>query len=129
MPRYLLAIITDDSPEAFANTTPEQLAEVMNAYNEFTQGIRDDGSYLAGEALQPSSGAKVVRVNESGETVVTDGPFAETKEQLGGYYLVDAADIDAAAAIGARIPGARVGAIEVREVMEFPEFTDEHPQG
>ena len=56
MPRYLLAIISDDSPEAFANVTEEQLAEVMNAYNAFTQSIRDDGSYLAGEALQPSAG-------------------------------------------------------------------------
>jgi hypothetical protein len=120
MPKFLLQIYSDDSPEAAASVTPEQLQGVMDAYNEFTQSVRDDGSYVAGEALEPSATAKVVRVKE-GETVVTDGPFAETKEQLGGYYLVEVADVDAAAAIAARIPGAKWGAIEVRKVMEFPE--------
>jgi hypothetical protein len=121
MPKFLLQIYGDDSPEVMASATPEQRQQIMDAYTAFTQSIKDDGSYLAGEALQPSATAKVVRVTEGGETVVTDGPFAETKEQLGGYYLVDAPDAGVAAGIAARIPGARVGAIEVREVMEFPE--------
>jgi hypothetical protein len=121
MPKFLLQIYGDDSPEVQAAATPEQQQAVMEAYTSFTQGIKDDGSFLSGEALQPSATAKVVRVTEGGETVVTDGPFAETKEQLGGYYLVQAPDADTAGKIAARIPGARFGAIEVREVMEFPE--------
>ena len=121
MPKFLLQIYGDDSPEVIASATPEQQQQIMDAYNAFTQSIKDDGSHLGGEALQPSATAKVVRVTEGGETVVTDGPFAETKEQLGGYYLVQAPDAGVAAGIAARIPGARVGAIEVREVMEFPE--------
>jgi hypothetical protein len=121
MSKFLLQIYGDDSPEVMASATPEQRQQVMDAYTAFTESIKADGSFLSGEALQPSATAKVVVVTDGGETVVTDGPFAETKEQLGGYYLVDAPDADTAAKIAARIPGARFGAIEVREVMEFPE--------
>ena len=121
MTKFLLQIYGDDSPEVQASATPEQQQQIMDAYTAFTESIKADGSFLAGEALLPSATAKVVRVTEGGETVVTDGPFAETKEQLGGYYLVEAPDADAASKIAARIPGSRFGAIEVREVMEFPE--------
>src|SRR5436190_23538060 len=77
------------------------------------------GQYVAAAPLQPTATATSVRVR-GGKRVVTDGPFAETKEQLGGYYLVDARDLDEAIAIAARIPGARMGTIEVRPVMEIP---------
>src|SRR5919106_528063 len=103
MPKFLLQIYGDDSPEVIASATPEQQQQIMDAYNAFTQSIKDDGSHLGGEALQPAATAKVVRVTEGGETVVTDGPFAETKEQLGGYYLVDAPHAHSAAKIAARI--------------------------
>ena len=82
----------------------------------FTESIRESGSYVAGDALQPTSTATTVRVRD-GKTLVTDGPFAETKEQLGGYYLVDAKDMDEALKIAERIPSARYGSIEVRPVV------------
>ena len=82
------------------------------------ESIRDSGNFVAGDALQPTSTATTVRVRD-GETLITDGPFAETKEQLGGYYLIEAKDADEAFAIAARIPSARYGAIEVRPVMVF----------
>ncbi|MBV9880173.1 MAG: YciI family protein, partial [Gemmatirosa sp.] len=76
------------------------------------------GNFKAGDALQPSSTATTVRVR-NGKTLTTDGPFAETREQLGGFYMVDAANLDEAIAIAARIPSARIGSIEVRPVMVF----------
>ena len=89
------------------------------AYREYTQGIIKSGHMRAGDALQPTSTATTVRVRD-GKTLTTDGPFAETKEQLGGYYLVEAKDLDEATKLAAGIPGARVGSIEVRPVMQLP---------
>ena len=87
-------------------------------YGAFTQSIIQSGHFKAGDGLQPSSTATTVRVRD-GKTMTTDGPFAETREQLGGYYLVEARDLDAALAIAARIHGARTGSIEVRPVMVY----------
>jgi hypothetical protein len=87
-------------------------------YGEYTQSIVQSGNFKAGDGLQPTSTATTVRVRE-GKILTTDGPFAETREQLGGYYLVDAKDLDAAIAMAARIPGARDGSIEVRPVMIY----------
>ncbi len=84
----------------------------------FSQGIRTKGQYVAGEALHPSTTATTVRVR-NGKTTTTDGPFAETKEQLGGFYIIDAADLNDALQIAARIPEATSGSIEVRPVMDF----------
>jgi hypothetical protein len=120
MPQYLLQIYSDDSDAAFAQVTPEQQQGVMEAYTAFTNDVKARGLFQGGEALERSNTAKTVRVQD-GKTVVTDGPFAETKEQLGGYYLVSCNDIDEAIETAARIPGAQWGAIEVRKVMEFPE--------
>jgi hypothetical protein len=86
----------------------------------FTKEIKDSGHYRAGDALQPISTATSVRVR-SAKTSRTDGPFAETREQLGGYYLIEAKDLDDACAIAARIPSARTGTIEVRPVMATPD--------
>jgi len=86
---------------------------------EKTQEIRSSGHYLAGAQLHPTGTATSVRVRE-GKQLVTDGPFAETHEQLGGYYLIEARDLDEANAIAARIPSARLGTIEVRPVVEMP---------
>ena len=87
-------------------------------YGAFTQSIIQSGHFKAGDGLQPSTTATTVRVRD-GKTMTTDGPFAETREQLGGYYLVEARDLDEAIGIAARIPGAVTGSIEVRPVMIY----------
>jgi hypothetical protein len=115
--RYLLAIYGDE--QLFAEATEADTAAMIAAYDSFTKDIVDRGLFQAGEALQPSSTATTVRVRD-GRTLTTDGPFAETKEQLGGYYVVDCKDLDEAIEVAARIPGASSGSIEVRPVMEFP---------
>src|SRR3569832_16964 len=87
-------------------------------YGSYTQSIIQSGHFKAGDGLQPSTTATTVRVRD-GKTLTTDGPFAETREQLGGYYLVDAKDLDTAIELAARIPGAKTGSIEVRPVMIY----------
>ena len=115
--RYLLMIYT---PEQDPATVPaDQRAAVSEAYNVFTRAARESGVMLGGEALQPTSAATTVKVRE-GRTIVTDGPYAETKEALGGYYLVDTKDIDEALELAGRIPGAQWGTIEVRPIWERP---------
>jgi hypothetical protein len=101
------------------NVNSADLPQMMQEYMAFTQDLVKSGKFKAGDRLESSSGARTVRVR-NGKTVTTDGPFAETKEQLGGYYLVDAKDLDEATVIAARIPGARTGSIEVREVALMP---------
>jgi hypothetical protein len=88
---------------------------MMSDYTEFTKGIIQGGQFKAGDRLKPVSSASTVRVR-NGKVTITDGPFAETREQLGGYYLIDAKNLDEATAIAARIPGAKHGSIEVRPV-------------
>ncbi len=94
--------------------------ETLREYGDFTAGIKGSGKMVAGDALQPTPTAKTVR-NVAGKTVVTDGPFAETREQLGGYYLIEAKDIEEATQIAARIPTARRGhgPVEVRPILVF----------
>jgi hypothetical protein len=91
---------------------------MMGEYFTFTDDIRKNGQYQAGEALQPVATATTVRVR-NGKVSTTDGPFAETKEQLGGFYLVSARDLNEAIQIASRIPSARLGSIEIRPVIEF----------
>jgi hypothetical protein len=113
--RYLLLIYTEEPTEA----PPDDVAMVeMEAYNAFTKDVRDRGLFEAGEALHPTASATTVRVRD-GQTVTTDGPFAETKEALGGFYLVKARDLDEAIELAARIPGAKHGSIEVRPIFDF----------
>jgi hypothetical protein len=92
---------------------------MFRSYHDYTQSIIKSGNMKAGDALQPTATATTVRVRD-GKTLTTDGPFAETREQLGGYYLVEAKDLDEATKLAARIPGAQVGSIEVRPVMQLP---------
>jgi hypothetical protein len=94
------------------------MLDQFGAYEVFTQHLRDRKAIVAGEALQPTATATTVRVVD-GKTITTDGPFAETKESLGGFYLVEAADLDEAIAYAAMIPGARSGSIEVRPIWEY----------
>jgi len=114
--RYLLLIYT---PEMSEPPSPEATAQEMKAYGAFTQEITDRGLIKAGEALEPTSTATTVRVKD-GRTVTTDGPFAETKEALGGFYLIDARDLDEAIEVAAKIPAAQRGSIEVRPIWELP---------
>jgi hypothetical protein len=114
--RYLLLIY---GPEPTEDPAPEEAAAVMAAYNAFTEHIRSKNAYLGGEALEPTATATTVRVRD-GQTLTTDGPFAETKEALGGYYLVEAKDLDEAIDFAARIPGSQIGSVEVRPIWELP---------
>jgi hypothetical protein len=114
--KYLLTIYGDES--GFADATPEDIQQVMAAYEAFGRAATEAGVMLGGEGLQPSSTATTVRVRDDA-TVTSDGPFAETREQLGGYYLLDCRDLDEALGWAARIPGAQSGAIEVRPVMDY----------
>jgi len=105
--------------EADSRAMSEQdRATLFEEYGSFTQGIVKSGNYKAGAPLQPTATATTVRVR-NGKPVSTDGPFAETREQLGGYYLIEAKDLDEATSIAARIPGARTGSIEVRPIRRF----------
>jgi hypothetical protein len=115
--KYLLLIYNSEAEAS--KMTREQGMAMMNDYGAFTQAIAASGHYKGGNPLQPIANATSVRVRD-GKTLVTDGPFAETREQLGGYYLIDAANLDEAIEIGARIPGSKTGTIEVRPIMEIP---------
>jgi hypothetical protein len=101
-----------------ANNDPEEWERTMGEYNAYTAMLQEKGAYKGGEALEPVSTATTIRIRD-GETVMTDGPFAETKEALGGFYLVEAADLDEAIKLAAACPGARYGSIEVRPVVDF----------
>jgi hypothetical protein len=101
------------------NVSAAELPQMMQEYMTFTQELVKSGKFKAGDRLESSAGAVTVRVR-NGRTVTTDGPFAETKEQLGGYYIVEARDQAEAVAIAAQIPGARIGSVEVRAVASMP---------
>ena len=117
--QYVLLIYghepADDVPE-------DQMLAEFGAYDRFTTYLRERGAMKAGEALAPTTTATTVRVVD-GKTLTTDGPFAETKETLGGFYLVEAADLDEAIGYAAMIPGAARGSIEVRPILELPDVS------
>ena len=113
--QYALLIYT---PEREGEVPPEELAAEMDGYNAFTEHVRSNGAMKAGEALDSVATATTVRVVD-GKTITTDGPFAETKETLGGFYLIEAADLDEAIAYAAMLPGAKRGCIEVRPVWDY----------
>jgi hypothetical protein len=114
--QYLLLIYSDE--KAGADMSKDAMDAVMADYNAYTDDLGRSGLMRAGEALHPTSAATTVRV-QNGKTVTTHGPFAETKEQLGGFYMIDCKNLDEAIAWAAKCPGARAGSIEVRPVMDF----------
>ncbi len=114
--KYALLIYGNEAEQASA--TPEQQSQVMKEYMEFSAYLNESGANLGGEALDSTSTATTVRVRD-GETLTTDGPFAETHEALGGFYLVEAPDLDEAIAIAARLPGSWYGSVEVRPVWDW----------
>jgi hypothetical protein len=115
--KYLLLIYENEA--SFANVSEVEQGKIFQEYMDYSRGIRKNGNYIGGEALQPVATATTVR-QRNGKTLTTDGPFAETKEQLGGFYLVEAKDLDEAIKLASGIPAVRTGSIEVRPIMPTP---------
>jgi hypothetical protein len=114
--QYLLMIYKNEAE--YDKIDAATAKKMLEEYGAFTQSIIQSGNFKAGDRLQDTHTATTVRVRD-GKTLTTDGPFAETREQLGGYYLIEAKDLDAALSIAARIPSARVGSIEVRPIWVY----------
>jgi hypothetical protein len=114
--RYLCLIYGDE--RAAATMTREQGQAIMGEYFAFTEAIKKSGHYVGGNALKPVSTASTVRLRD-GKLSTTDGPFAETKEQLGGYYLIEARDLNDAIQVASKIPAAKTGSVEVRPIEVF----------
>jgi len=115
--KYICLIYSDESQ--WPKLPQNAVEEMMSEYRAFTESIKSSGHYIAGDRLQPTTAATTVRIRD-GRLSATDGPFAETKEQLGGFYMIEAKDLNEAVQIGSRIPGAKVGSIEVRPVATVP---------
>ena len=115
--RYMLLIYGDET--AGADMSPEEQEARMGEWFQYTEDLRSSGAMQAGDALQPTATATTVSRGGDGNTLVTDGPFAETREQLGGYYLLDVKDLDEAIEWAGKCPGAQTGKIELRPIMEF----------
>jgi hypothetical protein len=112
--QYMLLIYQNEKEPV----SPSDQSKMIEEYMAFTQDVVKAGKFKAADRLQPTGSATTVKVR-NGKTITTDGPFAETKEQLGGYYLIEAKDLDEALAIAARVPSARVGSIEVRPIFQM----------
>jgi hypothetical protein len=119
--KYMLVLIGEEG--GWEDATPEQMQEEMGRWNAFTQEAKDRGAFVAGEGLQESATATTVRFKD-GDTTVTDGPFAETKEQVGGFYLLECKNLDEALEYAKKIPF-RDGSIEVRPVMDYEGMSSE----
>ena len=115
--KYLLLIYENEG--VTAGLSEAEQGQIFEEYMTYTQDIKKKGQMIAGEALQPVNTATTVRV-KNGKTLTTDGPFAETREQLGGFYMVEAKDLDEAIGLAARIPASRTGSIEVRPILPIP---------
>jgi hypothetical protein len=114
--KYLCLIYGDETQ--WQKMPKAEAEKVYGEYFAFTDGLKKSGHYIGGNPLQPTQTATTVRMR-NGKVSTTDGPFAETKEQLGGYYLVEAKDLNDAIQVASRIPGARLGSIEVRPIAEM----------
>jgi hypothetical protein len=114
--QYMLLIYSNEA--AMQKATQAQTTEMVGAYMAYTKAMRESGVFVAGDRLQPSANATTVRVAD-GRSKVLNGPYAETKEQLGGYYIIEAPDLDKALAWAARCPGAQHGVLEVRPIFKM----------
>ena len=114
--RYACLIYDDE--KKMAAMSQDETGKFMGEYGAYTQSVKDSGHYLGGNPLQPVSTATSIR-SRNGKVSTTDGPFAETKEQLGGYYLIEAKDLNEAISVASRIPSVKTGTIEVRPIMTF----------
>ncbi len=122
--KYLLALISEEG--GLEDATPEEMKAVMDQWSAYSKEAVDNGAFLAGEALQPSETVSTVKIEQGKEPTVTDGPFAESKEQLGGFYLLECKNLDEALEYAKKIPF-RNGFVEVRPVMDFSEEGYEDP--
>jgi len=116
---YLLLIYSNEADAPPPPATPAEAEAYMAPWMEYTENLKTAGVYLGGDALQPTATATTITAVGKTEPVFTDGPFAETREQLGGYYLLDCKDLDEALAWGAKCPIVNYGKLEVRPVMSF----------
>jgi hypothetical protein len=126
--KYMLLLMGDE--DRWQGLSEDELSEAMKAYEDYGRQVIDAGVFVAGEGLQPSSTSTTMRLVD-GERVLTDGPFAETKEQLGGFYLLDCKNLDAALEWAEKCPAAAVGGtIEIRPVMDYEEsgYDDPRPE-
>jgi hypothetical protein len=116
--QYLLNIFVDE--KRYESLPPAQREAASAAYVAYTKALKEAGVWVGGERLRPVSDSTQVRVSADGTTSVLDGPYADTKEQLGGFYIVDVPDLDAAISWAARCPGATFGTMEVRPIWQLP---------
>jgi hypothetical protein len=123
--KYMLTLIGEEG--GWEDATPEQMKAEMDRWEEFGKALEQAGAFLAGEGLQESGTATTVRIGDDGERVVTDGPFAETKEQVGGFYLLECENLDEAIEWANKVP-LSAGAIEIRPVMDYEQYGYEAPQ-
>lgn len=117
--KYVLALISEEG--GMDDASPEEMKAVMDRWQDYTKDAVDNGAFIAGNALQPSESATTVTIKEGEEPIVSDGPFAESKEQLGGFYLIECKDLDEALDYAKRIPFQQ-GTVEVRPVMDFTDM-------
>jgi hypothetical protein len=117
--KYVLALISEEG--GMEDLSPDEQKAILDAWGDYTKGAVDNGAFIAGEALQPSTAASTVSIKQGEEPIVSDGPFAESKEQLGGFYLLECKNLDEALDYAKRIPF-REGTVEVRPVMDFSDM-------
>ena len=122
--KYLLALISEEG--GMEDASPEEMKAVMDRWDAYSKESVEKGAFVAGEALQPSETASTVRIKDGEPATVTDGPFAESKEQLGGFYVFECKDLDEALEYAKKIPF-RDGYVEVRPVMDLSEYGYESP--
>src|SRR5918999_5613588 len=123
--KYMFLLYGDES--RWAEVTPEELQEVMQAYEVFSREVTGAGAFVSGEPLEASSAATTVRVRD-GEPVISDGPFAETREQLGGFYVLECRDLDEAVRWATKIPAVTEGSVEIRPVPDYGAMGEEQPE-
>ena len=116
--KYVLMIYEDENA-GWRTLSPAEQKEFFGGYGQLTQELKEGGRFAGGARLQPTTAATSVRLR-SGERLITDGPFAETREHLGGFYVIEASDLDEAVEVASRIPSVRLGTIEIRPVVETP---------
>ncbi len=119
--KYMLLIVPE-SEGGMEDASPEEMKAGLESWAAMDRELVEAGVFIAGDGLLPSATASTVRINDDGERIVTDGPFAETKEQLGGYYLIDCENLDEALEWAQKVPLGGAGAIEVRPLMDFSEY-------
>jgi hypothetical protein len=123
--KYMLTLIAEEG--GWEDATPEQMKAEMDRWQEFGEALEQAGAFLAGEGLQESATATTVRIADDGERLVTDGPYAETKEQVGGFYLIQCDNLDEAIEWARKVP-LSAGGVEVRPVMDYTQYGYEEPK-